>query len=94
MDIQGILIVGIRFFTEFLSYAILIRVILSWFVSRDNPLMNFLDVIVEPILGPIRNMMYKSPLGGPGMGLDFSPMIAYFFIYFASNILINIIRIF
>ncbi len=89
--IEEILISGINTFANVLTYAIFARVILSWFVGRGNALTNMLDVIVEPILGPVRNLIYKSPIGGPGMGLDFSPIIAYILIGFIRGILIQVI---
>jgi uncharacterized protein YggT (Ycf19 family) len=34
--------------------------------------------MTDPILAPIRKMVYNSPLGGAGMMLDISPVIALF----------------
>ncbi len=90
--IEDILITGIRVFADVLTYAIFARVILSWFVGRGNAITNMLDVIVEPILEPVRNMIYKSPIGGPGMSLDFSPIIAYILIGFLKGFLILIVQ--
>ncbi|MDR0273295.1 MAG: YggT family protein [Clostridiales bacterium] len=61
-----------------LIYAMLfIRIILSWFgVGRNNKFVDLLYALTEPILAPIRNLVHRSPLGGPGMILDFSPIIA------------------
>jgi YggT family protein len=72
---------------------ILARVILSWFPrARSNPLVQLLYTVTEPILGPIRSLLQKSPLGGPGMILDFSPIIAFLFIQLAQSLLLNLIR--
>jgi len=74
-------------FVEILDYLILARVFLSWIpIGRDNPVIRFIYALTEPILAPIRNMLRKSPLGGPGMILDFSPIIAFFLIRFILNI--------
>lgn len=74
-------------FVEILDYLILARVFLSWIpISRDNPIIKFIYALTEPILAPIRNMLQKSPLGGPGMILDFSPIIAFFLIRFIVSI--------
>ncbi len=74
-------------FVEILDYLILARVFLSWIpIGRDNPVIRFIYALTEPILAPIRNMLQKSPLGGPGMILDFSPVIAFFLIRFALGI--------
>jgi len=56
-----------------LRLAILARVLLSWFpIDRDNnPLINLLDSITEPILAPLRRFI--PPLGGM---MDITPIIA------------------
>jgi len=59
-----------------LSWAIIIRVILSWFNLRpDNPLVRILYEITEPILGPLRRII-------PRIGLiDVTPMVAIIFLW-------------
>ena len=59
---------------------IFLRVIMSWFpVARENPLVNFLYVITEPILGPIRTLIQKSAFGSNFM-FDLSPIIVWLII--------------
>lgn len=56
---------------QLLSFAILIRALLSW-VRPDpgNPIVQFLDAITEPILQPLRQIV-------PRMGMiDITPMVA------------------
>lgn len=78
---------SLRIFVEILDYLILARVFLSWIpIGRDNPIIRFIYALTEPILATIRNMLQKSPLGGPGMILDFSPIIAFFLIRLVLNI--------
>ncbi|MBR5590764.1 MAG: YggT family protein, partial [Anaerotignum sp.] len=48
----------------------------------------FLDTFTEPILGPVRDMLDKSPLGG-GYGLDFSPVFALILMRLVQTLLIN-----
>lgn len=63
------------------SYLILIRVIMSWVISDPyNKIYAFLISITEPLLGPIRKLL-------PAMGLDLSPIIAFFLLNLVSNIL-------
>ncbi len=86
------LVQTINYFSSFLFAMIFIRVILSWFsVDRNNPLISLLYTLTEPILAPIRKLLFKSPIGGPGMMIDFSPIIAFMLIEFLKNIIINII---
>ncbi|MCB5228678.1 MAG: YggT family protein [Candidatus Cloacimonetes bacterium] len=63
------------------SYLILIRVIMSWVISDPyNKIYYFLVSITEPLLAPIRKLL-------PAMGLDLSPIIAFFLLNLVSNIL-------
>lgn len=63
-------------FFSLMETLIFVRIILSWLpIGYHNPLVRMLDNLTEPILGPVRNMVDKSPIGG-GMGLDFSPIFA------------------
>jgi len=95
---MNILISTIFHFSNFLIFLIFVRAILSWFPEpRSNGLLRDLyygllklaHVVTEPITGPIRNLIRKSPLGGPGMVIDFSPVIALLLIQFVRNILIG-----
>lgn len=72
---------------------LLIRIILSWLtMGRENRLMELLYAITEPILAPIRKLVNRSPLGGPGMVLDFSPMIAILLLFVAEGILVSLVE--
>lgn len=56
---------------QVLTFAIVIRAIMSWFQPRaDNPLVVVLDRITEPILAPIRRLLPRT-----GM-IDITPLIA------------------
>lgn len=73
-----VILTAIGYMVNLLEIMILISCVLSWFPMGNNAFTNFVAATTEPILKPIRNMLYKSPLGGPGMMLDFSPIIACF----------------
>ncbi len=60
----------IRLLCEVLTFAIFIRVVLSWFVTRPNTLTIILDKITEPILAPLRRIIPRA-----GM-FDFTPLVA------------------
>lgn len=65
---------------------IFIRVIVSWLpIGRDNPLIRTLYQLTEPILGPIRRLVEKSPIGA-NMMFDFSPLIVWLLIRVIRNI--------
>ncbi len=89
---NNVLINTIVIFTNVLNTLIFIRVLLSWFpIDRNNPLISLLYTLTEPILAPIRKLLFKSPMGGPGMMIDFSPIIAFMLIELLKNIIIEII---
>ena len=56
---------------QVLTFAVIIRAVLSWFAIRpDNPLMSLLYLITEPILAPLRRII-------PMVGMfDITPIVA------------------
>ncbi len=71
----------IRLLCEVLTFAIFIRVILSWFVTRPNTLTIILDKITEPILAPLRRIIPRA-----GM-FDFTPLVAIVLLQLIANLL-------
>lgn len=69
----------IRLFLELLMTLIFIRVILSWII-RDprNPIMQLMMTLTEPILAPIRSLLFKFNIGGNM--IDFSAIFAFLLI--------------
>ena len=67
-----------------LSWAILIRAVLSW-VSPDpyNPIVQILNRTTEPFLEPLRRLMPTWQIG-----LDLSPLIAFLLIIFLQKFLV------
>lgn len=65
-----------------LYWLILIRALISW-VNPDpyNPIVQFLYRTTEPILNPIRRLL-------PVMGIDISPILAFFGIIFLRSFLV------
>ena len=59
-------------------WVIIVRAVLSW-VNPDpyNPIVQFLHSLTEPVLYRVRKAL---PM--PGLGLDLSPIIVIFAIYF------------
>ena len=97
---REILILAIVYFTNLLIFLIFVRAILSWFPKPKSEglfrqmymgLLQMAHSLTDPITGPIRNLLKKSPLGGSGMAFDFSPIIAFFLIRFVREILIQIV---
>jgi YggT family protein len=71
---------------DFYSAALLVRVILGWLrVPYSNRMMHFLVDITEPVLAPIRQLL------PPIIGLDFSPVIAYFLVSLLRRVIISLL---
>src|SRR5919202_3315486 len=74
----------INIFATVLTWAIIIRALLSWFsISGAQPVLRLLVEITEPVLAPIRRVR---PTAGM---LDFSPLVALLLIQVISNILVS-----
>ena len=71
----------IRLLCEVLTFAIFIRVVLSWFVTRPNTLTIILDKITEPILAPLRRIIPRA-----GM-FDFTPLVAIILLQLIARLL-------
>ncbi len=68
------------------SFVVLVAVLVSW-VSPDpfNPIIRFLRSVTEPVFEWVRRYL---PFAVIGM-LDLSPMLVFFFIWFARMFLVN-----
>lgn len=73
---------------------IIARALLSWFPISHGGIFGtifaLISSITEPIISPIRRLIQRSPLGGGGMMIDFSPMIAIILIRFLTTFLSNL----
>lgn len=86
-NIQILLVKAVDIFFYVMELLIFARILLSWLpMGYNNPIGQFLHNMTEPILGPARRMLEKSPLGG-GMMLDFSPIIALILMQLAQQLL-------
>lgn len=86
-SIQVLLINSLNVFFNLLEWIIIIRILLSWIpMAYGTKIGQLLVQITEPILGPVRDMVNRSPLGG-GMGLDFSPVFALILLSLVHTVL-------
>lgn len=66
---------------------LLVRVLLSWVqIDPRNPIVNLIHQLTEPLLAPIRNLLPQSG------GMDFSPMVAFFVVLIAEQIVLTLLR--
>ena len=82
---------AISWFSIILTYAIIARILLSWFpIGRQGFIAALLAAFTEPFIGPVRKLINRSPLG-QGMMIDFSPMLTLIAVRLISNVLIGLV---
>ena len=92
-NIIPVIINAVRMLFIVLYGMLLVRVLLSWLPAfRNGRIVSFIFAFTEPMLAPIRRLIDRSPLGGPGMMLDFSPIIAILFLQFAERFMLSLLR--
>ena len=85
---------AINVFFRILYLLIIVRVFMSWVPgAMFSSFGRLIYSLTDPVLGPVRRMMDKSPLGG-GMMVDFSPVIALFILDIIQIILRYIVALF
>ena len=80
-----ILIDVIRAVATVLMIAVIVDIVLSYFISPYHPVRSTLDKIVQPMLKPIRKIV-------PSLGMiDFSPLILIILIQVVETLLIMVV---
>lgn len=82
-SVIGFLITFIQIFGQLYVFAIMARVILSWFPARPTRLHYFLQNVTEPLLSSLRRMV------PPLVMIDLSPILAYFLVNMAVRLVVT-----
>jgi YggT family protein len=80
---DGALVLLVRFVQQALILLIVVYALLSFVMSPYHPVRIALAKVVEPLLRPIQRLI---PAVG---GVDFSPMVLIFLVYFLGTLLIH-----
>ena len=80
-----ILIQTVQTLSFMLVLAVLIDIVLGYFMDPLHPLRSTLDSIVEPMLSPIRRLL--PPVGA----FDFSPVVLVVLIKLAETLLVQLL---
>jgi len=89
----GAILTALNLFFNLITGLIFVKVLMSWIPPLYNSVFGRIVLaLTEPILGPIRNLIKKSPLGGSGMPFDFSPIIAFILIEVLRQVLFVVVR--
>ena len=74
-------------FFDVLSWLIIVRALLTWFIRDErNPIMHIMLMLTEPILSPIRKLLYRFNIGGNMV--DFSPLVAILLIQMLMQLVV------
>lgn len=77
-------------FFQVYTLLLLARIILSWIQVPDNPIVSFIYDVTEPFLGLFRRLLPIANIGG--MGMDFSPIIAFFVLQMLHTVVLGVLR--
>lgn len=71
--------------------ALFARIIMSW-IPHDpfHPFIQFLQKVTDPIMLPCRNLLDRV-IPSNTMGIDFSPILAFFVLDISKSILVKIL---
>lgn len=85
-----ILIQAVRYFFQFIQLLIIVRIVLSWVpnVNMYSPPVRFIYDATEPIMKPVRELMFRLINTGP---IDFSPIIVFFLLQVVESAIIRIL---
>lgn len=75
---------GISMFLQVIYYALLVYCLLSWILPPYNKVMATLSRIVDPLLRPIRAVLFRI---FPRMPLDFSALVLFFLLNIVNRLL-------
>ncbi len=76
---MGLLRIFLSLLINATSTLLIIYCILSWFMTPDHPIRQWLGSIIDPFLDPIRRIL-------PGFGMvDLSPIILMLILQFLQN---------
>ena len=76
----------INWIIRLITLAVIVDVVLSYFVSPLHPVRRFLDRLLQPVLNPIRRLL---PATG---GADFSPLVLILGLMILNMLLQSILR--
>lgn len=81
----GFLIYFLNLLVQVITLLVIVKVILSYFMSPYHPIRETIDKIINPLLDPIRRVMPPT-----GM-IDFSPLILLVLVQILRSLLVSIL---
>jgi YggT family protein len=75
---------------EILKYIIIAGAIISWVMPQsNNPIVQIIESITEPLLLPGRKLQQRV---APNLPIDFSPFLAFIILDLIKSVLLEIVR--
>lgn len=81
---------GIDYFLQILRYILLAYIILSWVAQPRSRVRMFVNRIVDPLLSPIRNILYRF---FPYSRIDFASLVGFLLLELLQVLLWRIFRL-
>jgi uncharacterized protein YggT (Ycf19 family) len=98
---QSLIANAVYVFASVMKILLITRVLLSWLPSLGfggggvlGRISGVIIALTEPVLGPIRAMLDKSPIRGVNTVVDFSPILSLFAVDAIALIITRIITVF
>ena len=82
---------GVSMFLQVIEIGLLIYCVLSWIVPPTNRIMATLSRIFDPILAPIRRVLFRI---FPRLPIDLSVFVLFILISVVRNLLLRILLLF
>ena len=90
---RGIVIDSVYVFSWVIKSLILVRFFFMLVPkTRTGRFSRLVFMLTEPVLSALRAVIKKSPLGGPGIVVDMSPVFGYFLVEALAGLVSAIIR--
>ena len=77
-----ILLFAVRLLLELFYVLLIVRAVLSWVPGVRNRLTDFVYMVTEPVLSPVRNLLNRSRFGNLSLPLDLSFLVVLFILTF------------
>ena len=77
-----ILFFAVRLLLELFYVLLIVRAVLSWVPGMRNRLTDFVYMVTEPVLSPVRNLLNRSRFGNLSLPIDLSFLVVLFILTF------------
>lgn len=77
-----ILFFAVRLLLELFYVLLIVRAVLSWVPGVRNRLTDFVYMVTEPVLSPVRNLLNRSRFGNLSLPIDLSFLVVLFILTF------------